>query len=60
MAILDVGSLFTNISLGETINICIDNLYKDNKNPPNIPKHDLLNITTKESFSCLTTNIINK
>ena len=42
-----------NIPLQETINICVDNLYNDNENPPNIPKHDLhdwLNIATKETF----------
>ena len=53
MASLDVDSLFTNIPLDETIDICVDNLYKDNENPPNIPKYDfrhLLNIATKESF----------
>ena len=53
MASLDVDSLFTNIPLDETIDICVDNLYNDNENPPNIPKHDfrnLLNIATKESF----------
>ena len=50
MASLEVDSLFTSILLDETINICVDNLYNDNKNPPNIPKqdfHDLLNIATK-------------
>ena len=53
MASLDVDSLFTNIPLDETIDICVDNLYNDNENPPNIPKHDfcnLVNIATKESF----------
>ena len=53
MASLDVDSLFTNIPLNETIDICVDNLRSDNENPPNIPKHDfrnLLNIATKESF----------
>ena len=53
MASLDVDSLFTNISLNETIDICVDNLYNDNENPPNIPKYDfrnLLNIATKKSF----------
>ena len=51
MASLDVDSFFTNIPLDETIYICVDNLYNDNENPPNIPKHDfrnLLNITTKD------------
>ena len=50
---LDVYSLFTNIPLNKTINICIDNLHNVNRNPPNIPKHDfhnLLNEATKESF----------
>ena len=53
MASLDVDSLFTNIPLEETIDICVDNLYSDNENPPNIPKHNfrnLLNIATKETF----------
>ena len=53
MASLDVNSLFTNIPLQETIDICVDNLYNDNENPPNIPKHNfcnLLNIATKETF----------
>ena len=39
MASLDVDSLFTNIPLEETIDIWVDNLYNDNENPPNIPKH---------------------
>ena len=34
MASLGVDSLFTNTSIDETINICIDNLYNDNENPP--------------------------
>ena len=53
MASLEVDSLFTNIPLEETIDICVDNLYSDNENPPNIPKHNfrnLLNIATKETF----------
>ena len=53
IASLDIDSLFTNIPLDETIDICVDNLYNDNENTPNIPKHDfrnLLNIATKESF----------
>ena len=33
MASLDVDSLFTNIPLEETIDICVDNLYSDNENP---------------------------
>ena len=53
MTSLDVYSLFTNIPLEETTNICVDNLYNDNENPPKIPKHNfrnLLNIATKETF----------
>ena len=53
MTSLDVDSLFTNIPLNESIDICVDNLYNDNENPPNIPKHDfrnLLNIAPRESF----------
>ena len=53
MASLDVDSLFTNIPVEETIDICVDNLYSDNENPPNIPKYNfrnLLNVATKETF----------
>ena len=53
MASLDVDSLFTNIPLEETIDICVDNLYNDHENSPKIPKHNfrnLLNIVTKETF----------
>ena len=52
-ASLDVDSLFTNIPFEETIDICVDNLYSDNENPPNIPEHNfcnLLNKATKETF----------
>ena len=50
MASLDVDFLFTNIHLEEeTTNICVDNLYSDNKNPPNIPKHDLHNLFNIDS-----------
>ena len=53
MASLDVDSLFTNVSLDKTIDICVGNLYNDNENPLNIPEYDfrnLLKIATKESF----------
>ena len=53
MASLDVDSLFTNIPLEKTIDIFVDNLYNDNQNTPNIPKHDfrnLLNVVTQETF----------
>ena len=53
MASLDVDSLFTNIPLEETIDICVDNLYSDNEYTSNIAKHNFcnfLNIATKETF----------
>ena len=52
MSSLDIGSLFKNIPLEETIDISVDNLYNDNENPSNIPKHDF--------FFFLRTNIIIK
>ena len=53
MASLDVDSLFTNIPPDETIDICIDSLYKDDENSPKILKdvfRNLLTVATKESF----------
>ena len=53
MASLDVDSLFTNIPLDETIDICIDSLYKDDENSPKIPMdvfRNLLTVATKQSF----------
>ena len=53
MASLEVDSLFTNIQLGENIDICINSLYKDDENTPKIPKEvfrDFLNVATEESF----------
>ena len=38
MASLEVDSLFKNIPLDETIDICIDNLYSGNENTRNIPQ----------------------
>ena len=53
MTSLDVDSLLASIPLDETIDICVDNLYNDNKNPTNTSRHNsrnLLKIATKESF----------
>ena len=53
MASLDNDSLFTNAPLDETINICIDSLYKDDENSPKIRKdvfRNLLTVATEESF----------
>ena len=53
MATLDVDSLFANIPLDETSDICIGSLYKDDENSPKIPKdvfRNLLTVATKKSF----------
>ena len=53
MARLVIDSLFINITLDETIDICIDNLYNGNENPPNIPKHyfrNLVNVAPQKAF----------
>ena len=53
MASLDIDSLFSNIPLDETIDICVANLYNDNENPLNTPKHDFrnfLHVPAEESF----------
>ena len=50
---IDVDSLFNNILLEETIDICIGSLYNDNENILNILKDvfgNLLSVATKESF----------
>ena len=60
MANLNVDSLFTNIPLEETIDICVDNLYNDNENPPDIPKHDFRNLSPKKLSLYLTVSIMNK
>ena len=49
MASLDIDSLFTNIPLDETIDICIDSLYKDNEDTPKIPKDVFRNLHTVTS-----------
>ncbi len=40
MASFDVKSLFTNIPLTETVDICVDNLFSGNSPPDDIPKQD--------------------
>ena len=51
----DISSLFTNIPLGETIQICADSLYESNLTPPIMDKDvfiELINIaTTSVEFS---------
>ena len=50
MASLEVHSIFTNIPLEETIDICVDNLYNDNENPPNMPKHNFRNLLNNKYY----------
>ena len=38
MCSFDIKSLFTNVPLDETINICVNELYNSNLNPPMFPK----------------------
>ena len=47
---LDVDSLFKNITLDETIDIYVNNMYNDNENPPKHNFRDLVNIATKKSI----------
>ena len=53
MASLDVDSLFTNIPLEETINICVDQLFLNNDKVNDLSKtefHRLLSLVTAESY----------
>ena len=53
MASLDVNSLFINVSLKETINICVNELFKSNSSIRGINKKqisEMLSLTTKESI----------
>ena len=53
MTSLDVDSLFTNIPLEETTDICIDCLYQDDENSPVIPEdvfRNFLTVAIKKSF----------
>ena len=53
MASLDVDSLFTNVPLDETINICVYELFKSNTSIHGLNKKqitEMLSLTTKESI----------
>ena len=53
MASLDVEALFTNIPLQETIDICVELVFKDNNVAHGLSRDDLrtlLTLATKESF----------
>ena len=53
MASLDVDSLFTNVSLEETIHICVNELFKSNSSIHGLKKKqitEMLSLTTKKSI----------
>ena len=53
MESLDITSLFTNIPLDETINICLDESFEKKKCASNLDRasfEKLLQLATKESF----------
>ena len=53
MGSLDVDSLFTNIALEETINICTESIYYQNGSIEGLNKpefKELLSLATKESY----------
>ena len=53
MTSFDIKSLFTNIPLEETINICVDQLFKNNTKVNNLIKESfqsLLELATLDSF----------
>ena len=53
MGSLDVDSLFTNIPLEETINICTELIYDQNDTTEDLNKSEfkeLLSLATKESY----------
>ena len=52
MGSLDVGSLFTNMPLEETIEICINELFKESETVEGLSKtefKELLSLATKDS-----------
>ena len=52
MASLDVDSLFTNMSLDETIEICVNELFKSSQTVSGLNKQqvlEMLSLTTKEN-----------
>ena len=53
MVSLDVESLFTNIPLQETIDLCVDRLFNDKSNIEGFTKtdfHELITVTLSESL----------
>ena len=63
MGSLDVDSLFTNMPLEETIDICTNALYENTKKVESLSKIEfkqLLSLATKESYLFLTDSSTNK
>ena len=63
MGRLDVDSLFTNIPLEETINICCDTLFKETDIYEGYSKFEfktLLSLASKESYFSFMSFYINK
>ena len=53
MASFDIKSLFTNIPLTETLNLCVENLYRNKTHVDNLTKslfYNFLKITMFQSF----------
>ena len=62
MASFDIKSLFTNIPLTETLNLCVQNLYRNQTHVGNLTQssfYSLLKITMFESFLYLIENFMN-
>ena len=53
MASFDVESLFTNIPLAETIDICIDNLFRENEIIHGFTRQQLKEILNVAANDCL-------
>ena len=50
MASLDIESLFTNVSLNEVINICIDNLLYSTNSVHNLDRNDMRELLTLAAY----------
>ena len=63
MTSFDIKSLFTNIPLKETINICIDKFFQNKMKVNNLPKksfRSLLELATLDSLLFLIENITSR
>ena len=48
MANFDIESLFTNIPLQETIDLCVENLFQDRTHVDNLSKDSFRELLTRE------------